>query len=123
MKKYKGFSQFTKEKLHPQILYLQETENSSLKEELENLKIKNATLFEENAFLKSICDKDKEKKRIFFICSNCNKAFENQEDFKNHKTEHKRNNDVFKCNKCEKTYNEDWKMNAQCKSVVKVSNN
>ena len=35
--------------------------------------------------------------------------------FKKHKDEHQIKQDVFNCSKCDKTFNEDWKLNAHMK--------
>ena len=73
-----------------------ETENSALKDELKNLKIKIATLSEENETLREKCSQEKATKNLTF------------KDFKKHKIEHEVNNEVFKCGQCDKTFNYDW---------------
>ena len=104
-----------------------ETENSALKNELNNLKLKSEneinnlklkyeTLSEEHNSLKSKCNQEKTTRNTNFKCNKCEKSFGNFRDFKKHKSEHELHNEVFKCCKCDKTFDEDWKMNAHVKS-------
>ena len=96
-----------------------ETENSSLKDEVKNLKIKNSTLTEQYETLKAKCSQENVMKNINFKCSNCDKSFKTYKDFKKHKSEHEVNNEVYECSQCDKTFNEDWKMNAHIKTHKK----
>ena len=100
-----------------------ETENSALKNELNNLKLKSEnefnnlklkydTLSDEDKTLKSKCNQVKITRNTNFKCNKCEKSFGNFRDFKKHKSEHELNNEVFECRKCDKTCDEYWKMNA-----------
>ena len=92
-----------------------ETENSNLRNEVNNLKLKCDTLSEENKTLKSKCNQKKTTRNTNFTCIKCEQSFGNFRDFKKHKGEHELENEVFKCSKCDKFFDEDWKMNAHMK--------
>ena len=92
-----------------------ETENSSLKVEVNDWKTKYETLSNQYQSLKSKCDLEKAKKNTNLRCNNCKQSFQTLKDFKKHKEEHHSKQDVFNCSKCDKTFNEDWKLNAHMK--------
>ena len=57
------------------------------------------------------------KKRSMLKCKKCVKEFEIPGDLRLHiLNEHKSNKETFKCSKCGKTFNEEWKLNANAKS-------
>jgi hypothetical protein len=91
------------------------TENSSLIDELNDWKTKYETLSNQYQTLKSKCDLEKAKKNTDLRCNTCKKDFESFKDLKKHKSEHETQNEIFTCSLCERTFNEDWKMNAHMK--------
>ena len=92
-----------------------ESENSALKDEDKNLKLDYATLSEKYETLQSKVNSEETKKKTNFRCNKCKQSFETLKDFKKHKNEHQIKHDVFECSKCDKTFDEEWKLNAHMK--------
>jgi hypothetical protein len=93
-----------------------EEENSTLKDDDTNLKLKCETLFEENKILKSKCNPEKAVKSTTFNCYKWDTSFGTFNELKKHKSEHEPQYEVNKCGQYEKTFDEEWKMNAHMKS-------
>ena len=89
-----------------------ETENSVLKEELSQVKIKLANLSEQH----EKCNSEQTSQSNNLMCSMCDKFFGSLKDLKKHKSADHKTNEVFKCEKCNRIFNEEWKMNAHVKT-------
>ena len=83
-----------------------QTENSELKERLSNLQLNFEKLSDEHKILQATLILERVK--INDKCKNCQKTTGNRTDMKKHKNPSELFNIVFKCDKCDKEFNEQW---------------
>ena len=86
-------------------------ENSKLKEELSDIRLKHESLLQNFETLK----KNSETRRKTFKCNKCDNSFESMVDLKAHKDTHGKSGEKFECDMCGKVVNEEWKMCAHRK--------
>ena len=85
-----------------------QAENSQMKERFITLELNVEKLCEENKSLRTELILEKEKNR----CNNCDKSPKRLSNLKNRKNDHESQPGVFKCDHCDKVFNEQWKMSA-----------
>ena len=99
-----------------------ESENTLLKQENDNLKNKLVEIYEKYENLQT---KGKPttfvKRNKILRCEKCDQNFESLTDLKDHKDEHRVNSDTFKCDQCDKEFDEEWKLCAHLKNHKKYS--
>ena len=87
-----------------------ESENTLLKQEIDNLKNKLVEISEKYENLQTKGKPTKFVKRNKILrCEKCDNFVESLTDLKDHK-EHRVNSDTFMCDQCDKEFNEEWKL-------------
>ena len=86
-------------------------EITQLQEELQELKVKFDTLENKYVSLEKMYEKKME-----YRCKSCDQCFKTFRDLKCHMRNHVSMVQVFKCEKCEHIFNEEWKLQAHQKS-------
>ena len=95
-----------------------ETQNSELTKRLDNLQINFEKRSEEHKILQG---KLLETERRILHCNNCEKSPGIKTAVKKHRTNHETTKTVFKCNQCEREFNEEWMMSARVKAHKKYT--
>ena len=88
-----------------------QSENSEMKERLNILQINFEKLSEEHKALQVELIQEKEKNKR----NNGDKSTETLKDLRKHNNKHESQTEVFKCDFCNKDFNEQWKMCAHIK--------
>ena len=88
-------------------------ENSELKEELNDIKTKYDELSGKLTSLETRMETRNPK------CNKCDKTFPNSSTVRNHQVDHSSLNINFKCDQCERKFDEDWKLSAHIKEHAK----
>ena len=89
-----------------------EVELSDIKEELADTKVKMKELL---LFCKNI-SKSFALEKTIFKCDECEEKCESFKDLKTHKNEHRMDTKKLQCEKCDREFDEKWKLNAHIKS-------
>ena len=95
-----------------------QTENSDLTFKLNNLKQNFDKLSAEHKILQTELISEKEKTKV--KCNKCKVNLENVTNVKKHKNVQKAKTMIFKCEKCEKEFYEEWKLRAHVKIHNKI---
>ena len=94
-----------------------QTENTELKKNLSNVKLNFEKLSEEHKTLQAELILEREKRTP--KCNNCEKIPVSRIVLKKHKIGQDPPKSVFKCDQCEKVFNEEWMMSAHLKTHKK----